>query len=222
MKQNATDQAKGTLAALEARKAETEQRIAALAEEREKLSFGALTGDDAQVKELARLNAAAEKAQRDLENTNSAITEARRRLEAAKDDAAKAAERAKAAAILKHAAEIERLAREADEHAAQFRVALTALFDRAHEISISGFRGIAPFRTMQLALGRATLAVLADMRLGLDVRVLAPGERRSFADTVRTLVASARGTAASVLGNQVAVEPSNSKMAKLEQPGAAA
>lgn len=215
MTMNAIEAANSALARLEARKAETEKRIATLAEEREKLSFGALTGDDAQAKELARLNAGAEKAQRDLENTNSAMIEARRRIQAAERDLAEAATRAKAREILQDAGTMEGLAAQVDAALVETATAIAEYLMAADRLSRCGVRAAPNYRLVQLAVSRAISVHLRAPLHGLiELPMVAPGQRRPLAESSGVPIKGLCDWARGVLGETVPL----SSLAVLERP----
>jgi hypothetical protein len=193
--------AKNALADLETALARLEPRRAELVEQRRRLAFDAHAAQNpAAQKSLRNVNASLGELDAERASIEEAIAEAQQRVAAAEDDIKHAGERAKARTVKRRADEIERLAREADQHGQAFKAALAAMLEHAHEISISGVRGPGPYRGVQLALGRAMLTALHGLNVGVDLPLLPPSARRTFAATVESFARSARGGAAAVLG----------------------
>jgi hypothetical protein len=79
-------QAQQTVAQLKAKLAEATSRSIALATERRKLSFDALSGDEVARERLADLNKQSAAGELDVENARSAVEEGKRRLAVAEYD----------------------------------------------------------------------------------------------------------------------------------------
>ncbi|HEV2160903.1 MAG TPA: hypothetical protein VGR52_01520 [Stellaceae bacterium] len=207
MTQNAIEAANATLAHLETKKAETERRIATLAEAREKLSFGALTGDEAKAKRLARLSSDAATAHGDLENICSAITEARRRVETAEGEAAVAATREKAHDVLGDCGEMERLAAEVDAALVGAATTIANYLLAADRLSRCGVRAAPNYRLVQLAVARAiSVHLRAPLHDLIELPMVAPGQRRPLAETSGVPIRGLRAWARSMLGDVTAPE----------------
>lgn len=200
----AIDVARGVLADLEAERAALAERRNAAAEVRKALAYAAHAASDGDARQrLDAANLEAANLQVQAEALDAAIEEARRRLAAAEDATARAGEIAKAEAVEHSANEIERLAADVDTHAHALRLAVLALQDHAHRVAITGWPGAPNFRAAQLAIGRALSAHLAGIG-GFELPLLSPSQKRSAAQAVAVMVATARAGAARVLGKKAA------------------
>jgi hypothetical protein len=195
--------ARRTIADLEGKRAALETRRNALAETRSQVAFAAHTGDGEARKRLDGVNLETATLASEAEALDAAIEEARRRLTAAENATARAAETATAQAAERSADEIERLAGEIDASARQFRDAIMALLEHAHGLSRTGWPGAPNHRVAQLAAGRALTAALGGIP-GLEMPMLAPSQRQTFAQTFAVMVQSARASAGRVLGKRAA------------------
>jgi hypothetical protein len=180
------------------------RRVAALradevAKTRKAIAFGAHTGSETARRQLDDFNQQLVMARAEIESLDEAVAEAVARVVKAERHEAQAAERAHAAAVLRDAAEAEKLARAADEAGRQFRASLIALDETLDRLGRSGFRGVVG-AGMRIAIAKATHSLLVGLRhVGLEVSPIRPSERRSYAETTATAIASARGAAQRVL-----------------------
>lgn len=204
---NAIESASRMVAQLERQKAQVEQQLTGLAEERGGLSFKALAGDAKATKRLAALNAQTGAATLELENVNSAIAEARRRVETAEREAAEAATRVKAREILQDADEMERLAAEVDAGLVGAATTIADYLMAADRLSRCGVRAAPNYRLVQLAVARAISTHLRGPLHGLiELPMVAPGQRRPLAETSGVPIRGLRDWARAVLGDVTAAE----------------
>jgi hypothetical protein len=193
--------AKATAAALEDKIRAEEARLADLSERRKRIAFDAhAEGNLLAQRQLAELNQQLSSAQHQRDSLIEALAEAQRRIERAEADVRNAVALKMARAVLRDAANAEKLAKEADEAGRRFRESLIELERAMDAISKSGYRGVAPSRGMQLALTRAVQGLLVGLKqVGLDLPALPPSQRRGLSETVSVSIASARGAAQCIL-----------------------
>jgi hypothetical protein len=162
------------VAELEAKLAAASERAITLAIERRRVAFSAHSGDAAAKKELAKLTSESATIGLDVENLHAALDEGRARVRAAELDEERGRLRQaarEAAVIAEKTAERGTLV---SKHAWSLCSELRSTFDDARRLAALGAPTINE-RSLKLALTRTLLAMLRDT--GLDVEMIAPGER---------------------------------------------
>lgn len=171
--------ATGALGELEERRRAAVARQGELAEERSRLSYAALAGDDkAAAKRLAALTQETATADLEIENIRSAIVEAKARLAAAERDAEMAAELKRAEQARERLAAFRALGGKLEAALQQLIEAYGGYHEAAREVRGLGYGG-PDHSLMRVNIANAIEATL--MQAKLNSRVIAPSQRRSIA-----------------------------------------
>jgi hypothetical protein len=174
------DQARETLAGLELKLSEASAKAVENATERQRISFDALSGDEAAQKRLDKLNAQSGIIAIAIENAKSAVEEGRRRLAEAEhgEERGRLAENAEAALLIAN-----RMAERGERLDAAFANVAADLaglredFDGMHALGLSHPR----LEHLRVNAGLAIVGKLQALPIkAADRDFLAPHERRSF------------------------------------------
>ena len=209
---NSVDDARRTLADLEAKLAAAAAREIELATEGRRLAFDAATGDAAAKKALAKFDEEAFVLDRNRKNLGHAIEEAKRRLAEAEREGHLLEEKTKAERALKIAESIEQRGRRLDEALLALAKEAEGLEDDFSELNyelgwrypaLANFKAMVErpfFTSLMFQPSGRTLQNGQPAPGTLKLRHLAPVDRATFSDLTLGYSASIRRTAEKVLG----------------------
>jgi dGTP triphosphohydrolase len=195
-----TEDARKIVAELEARLAAGTAREIELATEGRRLAYAAETGDDGAKKVLVKLDAEDVKLRQTQLHLRDAIDEGQHRL-------AQAQHEEEMSALRTNAHEVMSLAEQAAKRGPRIRDLAQVLCDEIQATFVDARRfgslgaPVVNQRLLMLAMTRTILAQLRDA--GLDVQIIAPGDRHPLDELVASFVGSSTRWAATVLGEKV-------------------
>jgi len=185
---------------LENKRREILEKGIELADERQRISFGAFTGDSKARKRLDEINSAMASHASEVAGIEAAIVEATARLDAAHCDAALAADREAAQKLSKELAVFEECASEMDAAMEDF-VKFAKLLEQTL-VTMNQLGAHSPSRAQLDSLGaRALLTALQRTPWAREFSPLPPRERTTFGALVEGWRASVRNNIAARLGS---------------------